>query len=89
MTTIRVRVNPADADEYAIYADVDDRDGQWWLGQRSGGRWTGWEYNERVADWPEFKLTIPVTEQLTERREGRGAELPGPSARSPGGPSCC
>ncbi len=59
MTRIRVRVNPADADEYAIYADADDGDGQWWLGQRSGGRWTGWEHNERVVDWPEFELTIP------------------------------
>jgi len=34
-------------------------------------------------------MTIPLTEQLAERRDGRGAELPAPSARSPGGPSCC
>lgn len=34
--TIRVQVNPADADEYVIYADAGDTDGQRWLGQRTG-----------------------------------------------------
>ena len=56
--TIRVRLNPADGDEYVIYADTDD-DRQRWIGQRSGGRWTGWEYGARVAHWPEFELAIP------------------------------
>ncbi len=68
MATIRVRVNPADSDEYVICADVGDDCGQSWLGQRPGGRWTGWEYNERVAGWPEFELTIPLTEPPGGRR---------------------
>jgi len=41
--TIRVRVNPADDDEYVIFGYVGDRNGQHWLCQRTGGRWTGWE----------------------------------------------
>lgn len=39
--TIRVRVNPGDNGEYVIYADAEDCR-QHWLGQRTGGRWTGW-----------------------------------------------
>ncbi|MCA1677153.1 MAG: hypothetical protein LC799_34900 [Actinobacteria bacterium] len=58
-TTIRVRVNPTDTDEYVIYADAGDWNGQRWLSQRSGGWWTGWECNDHVADWPEFELRIP------------------------------
>ncbi len=58
--TIRVRVNPADNGEYVIYADAEDCR-QHWLGQRTGGRWTGWEWNADVVDWPEFELTIPST----------------------------
>ncbi len=54
---IRVRVNPANADEYVIYADAEDPE-QCWVGQRSGGRYTGWEYNANVADWPEIELRI-------------------------------
>lgn len=57
--TIRVRVNPADADEYVIYADAGDTDGQRWLGQRTGGCWTGWEYGTNVTAWPEYQLTLP------------------------------
>lgn len=56
MATIRVRVNPTDDDQYVIYADADDCDTQRWIPQRTGGRWTGWEYDNRVADWPEFEL---------------------------------
>jgi len=41
--TIRVRVNPTDDDKYVIFADMRDRAGQHWLGQRTGSRWTGWE----------------------------------------------
>ncbi|MDQ3887420.1 MAG: hypothetical protein M3308_10545 [Actinomycetota bacterium] len=58
-TTIRVRVNPVDPDEYVIYADAEDWNGCRWLGQRTGGRWTGWEHNQRVASWPEYQLPIP------------------------------
>lgn len=59
MATLRVRVNPADTGEYVIYADAEDTCGQHWLGQRTGGRWTGWDYNPDVADWPEYELPIP------------------------------
>ncbi len=58
MATIRVRVNPAGHGEYVIYADAEDSQ-QPWLGQRSGARYTGWEWNKDVTDWPEFELRIP------------------------------
>ncbi len=60
--TIRVRINRCIRDEYVIYADAGDENGQRWLGQRSGGWWTGWEYGTNVVDWPEFELRIPPTD---------------------------
>lgn len=56
MPTIRVRVNPADNGEFAVYVDPEDRAQRW---VRSGGAVVGWEWNTDVADWPEFELTIP------------------------------
>lgn len=67
-TTIRVRVNPADTDEYVICADVDDDCGRSWLGQRSGGRWTGWEYDEHVDA------------SMIGRRHGLVIDCPDPSS---------
>ncbi len=90
-TTIRVRVNPADDDEYVIFADAEDRNGQHWLGQRSGGRWTGWEWTADVADWPEYELTIPVVsdprptarQQCAGDRVGRTGNDPERAMRQP------
>jgi len=57
--TVRVRVNPADPDEYMIYADPADTDGQHWLLLRPDGQYDRWEYDGYVVDWTEFELTIP------------------------------
>ncbi len=55
--TIRVRVNPADSDEYVIHADPEDSAQPW---VRAGGAVTGWEYDEVVADWPEFEVAVDL-----------------------------
>lgn len=54
--TIRVRVNPANPREFAVYADPEDWAQPW---VRSGGRVVGWEYADYVADWPEYELPLP------------------------------
>lgn len=47
-------LNPAESDQYVIYADVEEPE-QCWVGQRAGGRYAGWECNADVADWPEVE----------------------------------
>jgi len=42
-----------------IYADAEDGP-QPWIIQTVGGKYHGWEYNERVADWSEFELDVPA-----------------------------
>lgn len=56
--TIRVRINPADNDEYVIYIDPEDQEQPW---VRAGGAVIGWEYSEYVADWPEYQLHLPTS----------------------------